>query len=134
MITLQQTVRLTIDDILRGMANAELSEINALIDQLMRLRAQRSPIVLPDAEAELLLKINHAFPPEQRKRYDELTAQRRNGTISTEAYPELIELTDEMELLNAKRIENLGKLAQLRGVSLEAIMTQLGLTRPAYEE
>lgn len=133
MTTFQLTTRATIDDVLRGMANADLSEINALIDQLIRLRAQRSPITLPDAEAKLLLKINQAFPPEQQKRYDDLTHQRQNGTITQETYPELLELTDEMELLNAKRIENLGKLAQLRGVSLDTVMKQLGLIRPAYE-
>jgi hypothetical protein len=63
-------------------------------------------------------------------RYHELIEKRRAGTITTDEYTELLELTDEVETLHAQRIEHLAELARLRGISLAEVMQQLGIQTP----
>ncbi|MFW0859217.1 MAG: hypothetical protein AAGB97_03420 [Dehalococcoidia bacterium] len=62
-------------------------------------------------EAKLLLKINEGFPPELRKRYNELIAKRRAESLTPDEYDELLCLTDEVESLEALRMEYLAELA-----------------------
>ena len=53
-------------------------------------------------------------------------------TLTPDEHQELMELTDEVELWNARRIELVAELARRRGVSLATMMDQLGLTVPPY--
>ncbi|MDM8514928.1 hypothetical protein QUF76_01920 [Desulfobacterales bacterium HSG16] len=50
------------------------------------------------AESELLLKINQGVPQRLQARYDELIAKRRELSLSTEEYDELLKLTDRIEM------------------------------------
>jgi thymidine kinase len=80
-------------------------------------------------ETELLARIDQAFPEDLISRYHELIEKRRAGTIDSDEYEELLRLTDEVEFLNAQRIEQIAELATLRGVSLSDVMKQLGKPR-----
>jgi hypothetical protein len=82
-------------------------------------------------EAELLQKIKQGLPAETQRRLDLLTAKRRAETLTDEEYEELLALVDEIELRDAKRVEYLAELAQLRNVSLRALMQQLDIRQPA---
>jgi hypothetical protein len=88
---------------------------------------------LPQAESELLLKINQEFPSELRKRYNELTAKRDAETLTPDEYDELLRLTDQIEMLQARRIEYLSELASIRKVSLPKLMDDLGISGPGHE-
>lgn len=83
---------------------------------------------LPRSEAELLQRINRTLSPEDWERYDRLLARRQAETLSPAEQSELIALSDQLEDLNVHRLEALTELAQLRGVSVPALMAQLGLT------
>ena len=83
-------------------------------------------------EAELLQKIKQGLPAETQRRLDLLTAKRRAETLTDEEYEELLELVNEIELRDAKRVEYLAELAQLRNVSLRTLMQQLDIRPPAY--
>lgn len=61
------------------------------------------------------------------KRYDELVAKRQDETLTSEEHAELLHLTNEIELLNAKLMENLVALANIRQVSLPQLMQDLGM-------
>src|SRR4030095_14318279 len=76
-------------------------------------------------ESELLLAINRGLSAEVSDRYGILMNRRRAGTLTTEEHQELLSLTDEAELLQAERIEQLAELAQLRGKPLGALMDEL---------
>jgi len=78
-------------------------------------------------EADLLLEINIVFPAEKRQRYNELYAKFQNGNMAEWERAELVELSDEFEILNAKRLEYLGELAKLRGQSLGEVIKDLGI-------
>lgn len=88
---------------------------------------------MDQTEAELLEQINQGLPPDVQQRYDELTAKRRAETLTPEEHEELLDLINRIEQADAERIQVLAELAQLRGVSVPALMDELGIRRPAYE-
>lgn len=97
-----------------------------------RLRPARM-LVLPHRESELLQLINQGLPPAMWQEYHELVAQRRAEALTPETHGRLIELSDEIEKANARRVGYLFELAQMRGVSLEEVMKQLGIDTPDYD-
>lgn len=84
------------------------------------------------SESELLQQINQGFSPETWRRYHELIANRQAEILTPEDLSELISLSDQIEKANARRIGYLIELAQLRQVSLETVMEQLGIQAPRY--
>lgn len=78
-------------------------------------------------ESELLLRLQNAFPPEQTQEYRELCRRSDEGTLTQEEREHLLALIEQRDLQNADRLEILGALARLRGVSLRAVMEQLGI-------
>jgi len=82
-------------------------------------------------EAQLLMKINRGVPFDLQRRYDELIEKRRAETLTPDEYAELLRLTAQMEQLNVERVESLCKLADLRKMSLTALMRELGIKAPA---
>ncbi|HEY0048626.1 MAG TPA: hypothetical protein VGB68_05030 [Pyrinomonadaceae bacterium] len=73
-------------------------------------------------QADLLHKINNIFPTEKRQRYNELYARFKSEDLGENEYEELLELSNEFEILNANRLKYIGKLAKLRGQSLEQVI------------
>ena len=88
---------------------------------------------LSKRESELLQLINQGLPPAIWQEYHELVAQRRAEALTPETHGRLIELSDEIEKANARRVGYLFELAQMRGVSLEEVMKQLGIDTPDYD-
>jgi hypothetical protein len=89
--------------------------------------AARTRSTLPHAEAELLERINEGLPEPTWERYYDLKAKRDAETLTAEEHRELIALVNEIETWNARRLELVGELARLRGVSLSNLVEQLGL-------
>jgi len=88
---------------------------------------------LSEKESALLLAINRSLPATEAQRYQELVSRSRAGTLGPGEYQELLDLTDEVERLQAERIEHLVELADLRGKPLEVLMAELGI-RPSPNE
>ena len=114
-------------ELYRRAAQAGLAP-NTYAERLLQngLRALARP------EAELLQRINQSLSPQAWQRYETLLARRQAETLTPDEQIELIALSDQLEALNARRIEALTELAQLRGTSVPALMAQLGLTPRAY--
>lgn len=83
-------------------------------------------------EAELLQKISLAVPAEVRSRYDELHEKLLNETRSPDEQQEFIVLSDQIAFADAERLKQLVLLAQLRNVTVDTLMDQLGLLRRVY--
>jgi hypothetical protein len=81
----------------------------------------------PTADGELLLLINRPIPAELQQRYDLLLAKRQTETLLPNEYDDLLRLTEQIETLEAQRVAALAELARLRGTSLRALMTRLGI-------
>lgn len=68
---------------------------------------------LPAAEARLLIRINQGFADAWWDHYEELVAIRQEGRLSAAEHRELIRLTDQLEVREAKRLQALVRLAKL---------------------
>ncbi len=86
--------------------------------------------VLPQDEADLLLKINQGLSQPAQHRYDELIAKRQAETLTPDEYAELLRLSDQTEHMNAERLAALAALAQLRQTTLPHLMRDLGIEDP----
>ena len=62
--------QVSLDELLRGVAQLDMSELEHFISQVLTLRATRLAPSLPPEEAGLLQKINQGLPPDVQQRYD----------------------------------------------------------------
>ena len=125
-------IQLDLDQLLSGIAQLDTSTLTEFQQQVSRLLAHRRAPSVSQREVELLQQINQRLPLAMRQRYAELNAKLHEETINTGEHQELLALIDQIELGDAKRLQHLVELAQLRGVALDAVMEQLGLGVPVY--
>lgn len=78
-------------------------------------------------ESELLQKINEGFSNEFWSRYKFLVRKRQLEEITSNELQELIEMTDELESSNVKRITYLSELAKIKKTTLPVLMKDLGI-------
>lgn len=78
----------------------------------------------------LIDRARQGLPAELRHHLAVLRAKREDETITDAEYDELTRLTLRSEELHAERMEALVKLARLRGITLPALMDQLGIHFP----
>lgn len=128
----QVEAQLSTDELLKAADQLSQSELEQFAFQVIALRAQRRAPSLPQAEAELLLKINQGAPSEIQRRYDELIGKRRAESLTSDEYEDLLRLTDQIEKLEARRMEYLAELARRRRTSLAELMENLGIRPPAH--
>ncbi|WP_424099047.1 STAS/SEC14 domain-containing protein [Moorena producens] len=96
----------------------------------MSLQAQRKAPSLSSDQARLLITINQGVPPEIQNRYDELIQKRRMEMLTPDQYSELLPLSDQVETIEAKRVEAMAELARLRQISLSTLMADLDIHLP----
>ncbi|MFN8483288.1 MAG: hypothetical protein U0768_09635 [Anaerolineae bacterium] len=125
-------IEIDVDEVLEGVARLNNQELTQFVDRVIALRAQRNAVSLPKNEADLLEQINRGVRPDVRVRYDELNGKLHDETITPEEHQELLEISDQIELADAERLRHLTTLAQLRNVSVDTLMTQLGIRRANY--
>lgn len=128
----QVEAQLSTDELLKAIGQLSQTELEQLASQIIALRARRQAPSLPQDEARLLLRINQGLPPEVQKRYNELIAKRRAESLTPDEHDELLRLTDQVENLEACRMEYLAELARLRQTSLTKLMETLDIQPPAY--
>lgn len=132
MSTIKVEIQLTSEELLKAVEQLSQPDLEQFVYQVIALQAQRRATNLPQAEAELLVKINQVIASDTQKHYDELIAKRQAETLTSDEHKELLHLTEQIEKLQAQRIENLASLAGLRGTSLTELMENLGIRTPAY--
>ncbi|WP_446008739.1 STAS/SEC14 domain-containing protein [Candidatus Electrothrix sp.] len=132
MSTLQVKTELPFNELLKAVEQLNLPDLEQLMSQVVVLQARRKAPSLPKNESELLLKINQGLPLDVQKRFDELVAKRQAETLTSYEHQELLDLIDRIEKLDAKRVEYMAKLANIREISLSALMEELNIRRPAY--
>ncbi|MCE7985243.1 MAG: STAS/SEC14 domain-containing protein [Caldilinea sp. CFX5] len=116
-----------LDQVLHSVAQLDTLALEEVLQQVSRLLARRKAPSVPQREVELLQQISNYLSPAVRARYHQLNAKLHDDLITEAEHQEFLTLVDQVELADAKRLQHLIELAQLRGVSLAALMTQLGL-------
>jgi hypothetical protein len=132
MSAIQIKAQVSPDELLKGVEQLSLPELEHFVSQVIALQARRRSPNLPKNEADLLLKINQGLPSDTKKRYDELVTKRKAETLTADEHQELLRLIDQIEKSNAKRAECLVDLARLRDTSLTTLMKNLGIRPPEY--
>ena len=84
-------------------------------------------VALSEEETQWFRQVNEVPAPGVRERWRELELLRQTGTLDLEQSTELTDLYDGIEANHARRLAAAAELARLRGVSFDAMMSQLGL-------
>ncbi len=122
---------ISFDNLLRAVEQLSLSDLEQLMSQVVALQARRKALCLPKDESRLMLKISQGPPSDIRERLGELVSRCQEGRLTPDEHRELLNLTDLIEKSDAERMGHISELARIRGVSLEALMRELGIF-PAY--
>lgn len=122
--------KLTTEDLIAAIEQLEPVEAEKITRRLLHLQARRRAANLSEQEASLLRDIYREKRPGFQERFDLLNAKCRAFTLTPEEHDELLRLVDESEIFTVRRLEALGELAQLRQLTLPALMKQLGLKAP----
>ena len=125
-------IEIDLDEVLHGLARLGTKELAQFVDKVIALQAQRRAPSLPKDETELLQQINCGLPADIRQRYDALNTKLHDETITPEEHAELLTFIDRLELADVERMQRLVALAQIRGVSVDTLMEQLGIRRTMY--
>jgi len=127
MPTIHLEAEVSRQSLLKAVEQLSPLELDQFVAEVLNLRAHRVPGRLTAPESELLTLINEGLPDSLRQRYTELLARRQDETLTTTEHDELLRLSDEVERLEGNRLTALVQLAKERGVSLSALMEELGI-------
>lgn len=113
----------------RGIEQLDTSQLEQILHEVSQMLVRRKVPALAEREAELLLHINQsALSQAEYQIYQTLYAQLQDEKITTDDHQTLLGLLQKMEAQNVTRLASLIELSQIRQVSLDALMKQLGLT------
>jgi len=126
-VKVKSHINLSLEEILDGISQLDNSELERFMGQIGNLLAKRKAPSFSKHEAELLLKINQGLPLEILDTYKELSDKLVANIITDTEHQALLGITNKIEELDAERVKNLFELANLRSISLDSLMLELGL-------
>jgi len=115
------------EKLLEAANQLSVQELGEFMQQVSSLYARRRAPHLSGRETKLLKQINRGIPETTWQLYKELVQRRQEEQLTTGEQEELLQLSDQIELAHAKRMEALVELAQLRNVPLRDLMDSLGI-------
>ena len=121
---------ITAEQIIAAIDTLSLAELEEVFNHALAVQAERKAPHLTAEQSELLARINHGIPQELNARRLLLREKREAGSISDVEYGELTALNDRAEQFHADRMAALVELATLRGVTLPALLSDLGIRFP----
>ena len=127
------TGQLSSQQIINGFQTIPLDELEQLVKNVLAVRAERIAPHLSGEESKLLKTIQKNLPKKSLLRMKELQILRDNDKLSEEGFAELAALIEKLEIMHAERMKSVSDLADLRGVTLQTAMKQIGLRLPDYE-
>lgn len=119
-----------IQELFAGVQQLNTSELKDFSEQVALLYAQRKTPHLSRKETDLLTKINEGIPESDYRRF--LNLHQRRDTLENDERKEYLRLIGLIENKDAERVGYLAQLADLRSVSIETLMNDLGIIRPNY--
>ncbi len=100
--------------------------------QIRILDPKEPPHSTLSPETELLNKIHHPLPTDLHQRLTALIQQRDTDRLTPTEQQELIQLTQQVEILNVDRITHLIELAKHRQTTLPQLIKDLNLKPIEY--
>lgn len=127
MPTVQVEANLSPEKLLEAANQLSVQELGEFLQQVSSLHARRRTPHLSSRETKLLKKINKGISETAWQRYKELVQRRQEEQLMVGEQEELLQLSNQIELAHAQRMEALVELAQLRNVPLRDLMNSLGI-------
>jgi hypothetical protein len=103
------------------------AEFDKFFKNILLLRAQRHPSVLPKEESDLLIKINRGFSERKWSQLEFLNEKLETEGLGPSEHETLMHLVNEYEKYMVQRARNLARLAVLRNIPIDKLIDQLGL-------
>jgi AraC-like DNA-binding protein len=113
------------DKIIEGIRNLDDQALTQVAGEVTRLLSNRNTQPSSDREKELLKKIRTSIPSTIIRRQKQLYKKLQNDSLTLKEREELLLLNELLEEKSAERILFLGELAQLRGISVKQLATEL---------
>ena len=110
---------------------------NDYVLEAVRERLRQSaplPQQVAGREAALLGRIDLGLSQEQWARFHALARRLEDGALDPIELEEFVALNDRIEEANARRLEALAELSELRRVPIEQVMTELGIAPHAVDD
>lgn len=124
---------LTRQEFLDAIKTMKASDLDWLVPQVIRARAERRSAVLSAEESSLLTRINQmSFPAEVQTRYKMLIDNLEDESLTDAEHQELMGLAKMSDQLAVLRLELVAKLANLRKTTVADVVKQLGLEASSY--
>jgi predicted transport protein len=120
-------IELDFEQVLEGVAHLDAAALDEFTERVIALRAKRQVAYLPPSETELLQKINRGTSSQLRQRFHELREKLLDEAITEQEHQEYLSLADQIEMADAERIPYLARLAALRNVSIDELLTHLDI-------
>ncbi len=119
-------------DIKSLLSQLHTSELEDILRETSATLARRKSNNKKSEISKLLRTLNEdcTLPAGHLEKLRSLIEKRGSGNLSLQEQKELNTLIKEEETLRLKRIKILGKLAQIKGISLQDLTEQLGITLP----
>ncbi len=117
---------------LRQEAAREGMSVREYVGRLLQRYLAQTTVPGGATESELLRQTGVGLTETEWDEYHRLIEERHAEALSAAGQSRLIELTDDIEQANARRLAALVELAELRGVSLEVLIDTLDIRSPGY--
>lgn len=114
------------ESLLKVAEKMDTTQLEQLADSILLIRARRRVDSSKETEAELLKKAMQDFTDAERRRFRRLIKKRQNDEINEDELQELFAYIEMSENLTARRVENVLKLAALKGIPFQEMYDQLG--------
>ncbi len=124
---LDSQIDLELEHVMQGMDKLDHIELENVLSRISIMLARKKAPCLPQQEAKLLGVINQGVDANVMQRHIELTNLMHNDKLTEQEHQELIQLIDQIEQADAERMQALVELANIRAVSVDALMQQLNI-------
>ncbi|WP_174763851.1 STAS/SEC14 domain-containing protein [Anabaena sp. UHCC 0253] len=119
-------VQLSSEQLLKAAEQLTHNNLEEFISQLVILSTHKKATKLLKNEVQLFLK-THQDMVIDHNNYENLIDKREVETLTKEEYQALLYLGEQIDRLQAQRIEYMAELAKIHGISLTKLMESLGL-------
>ena len=122
-------INLSTNDLLKGVEKLEKQDLEEFVNRVLQIRARRLADNYRHEETTLIEQTKVGLSEAETLSLQVFADKSQEGTLTVVEQKAYLALTEKMETLNNQRLMALGKLAQLRNVSLEIVIEQLGLKK-----
>lgn len=127
------TQKVSPQQVISAVQTMPLDELEKLVSNVLAVRAERLAPHISGEEGKLLKSIQKTLPKKSLSRMKKLQALRDEQKLSQEGFAELAQLIENLEIIHAEKMKAVSDLAELRGVTFQIAIKQIGLKLPEYE-